>query len=146
LKPGGKLLVHGLFADRPFPGEMPQLPGLAAMVSRVPVETVPLAELAQAGFVGLQITRYSDKPWFVHDGVGLREVKLIAWQPGAAGQKRRVLYKGPFAKAIDEAGTEYPRGERIEVSEATWDLLRRGAAAEQFLFLDLPSVAAGCCK
>jgi catechol 2,3-dioxygenase-like lactoylglutathione lyase family enzyme len=146
LRPGGKLLVHGLMADRPFPGAMPQLPGLAAMVSRVPVQTQPMRELEEAGFVGLQITRYSDQPWFQHDGVELREVKLIAWQPKPAAAKRRVLYKGPFAKAIDESGTEYPRGERVEVSEATWHLLRRGAAAEQFLFLDLPSTAGGCCN
>jgi catechol 2,3-dioxygenase-like lactoylglutathione lyase family enzyme len=146
LKPGGKLLVHGLMADRPMPGAMPPLPGLAAMVSRVPVQSRPLLELAEAGFVGLHITRYSDQAWFKHDGAELREVKVLAWQPGGAGATRRVLYKGPFAKAVDEAGAEYPRGQRVEVSEATWDLLRRGAAAEQFLFFDLPSTTSGCCN
>jgi hypothetical protein len=124
---------------------MPTLPGLAAMVSRVPVQTFPMEELSKAGFVGLQITKYSDKAWFEHDGVELREVKMTAFQPQLSGTKRRVLYKGPFVEAVDEFGTVYPGGQRVEVNEATWDLLRRGAAAENFVFLDLPTSPAGCC-
>jgi catechol 2,3-dioxygenase-like lactoylglutathione lyase family enzyme len=145
LRPGGRVLVHGLMADRPFPGAMPTLPGLTAMVSRVPVQTFPIDELAQAGFVGIQITKYSEKAWFEHDGVELREVKIMAFQPHVSAAKRRVLYKGPFAEAMDEFGTVYQRGQRVEVSEATWDVLRRGAAAENFLFLDLPTTSATCC-
>lgn len=146
LKPGGKVLVHGLMSNRPIPGETPQLPGLAAMVSRVSIDAEPIEMLTGAGFIGLQITRYNDQPWFTHEGVELREVKLLAWRPATdGGNRRRVLYKGPFAKAADELGNVYPRGERVEVSAVAWDLLRRGAAAEQFLFLDLPSDAVGCC-
>jgi catechol 2,3-dioxygenase-like lactoylglutathione lyase family enzyme len=145
LKPGGRVLVHGLMADRPFPGKMPTVPGLAAMVSQVPVQTFPIEELSKAGFVGLQITKYSDKAWFEHDGVELREVKIVGFQPQASAAKRRVLYKGPLAEAVDDLGTVYPRGQRVEVSETTWDYLRRGAAAENFLFLDVPGTATGCC-
>jgi catechol 2,3-dioxygenase-like lactoylglutathione lyase family enzyme len=145
LKPFGRVLVHGLMADRPFPGAMPTLPGLAAMVSRVPVQTTPMNELTKAGFVGQQITKYSEKAWFEHDGVELREVKIVGIQPQAGATKRRVLYKGPFAEAADERGTVYPRGERVEVSDATWELLRRSAAAENFLFLDLPTASTNCC-
>lgn len=150
LKPGGTVLVHGLMADRPFPGALPTLPGLAAMVSRVPVVTLPMQLLQQAGFVGLTITKYSDKPWFQHEGVELREVKLVGWQPAAdnssaVGQPRRVLYKGPFAEAVDEAGTVYRRGERVAVSHAAWELLRSSAAAENFVFLDLPTAGAESC-
>jgi len=145
LKPGGRVLVHGLMADRPIPGAMPTLPGLATMVSRVPVQTFPVDDLAKAGFVGIQITKYSDKAWFEHDGVELRELKIMGFQPQVSAVKRRVLYKGPFAEAMDEFGTVYPRGQRVEVSEATWDVLRRGAAAETFLFLDLPTASTGCC-
>lgn len=110
----------------------------AAMVVHVPLVSQPIAELQAAGFGGLQITRYSEKPWFRHEGVELREVKIIAWQPSASNEQRRVLYKGPFAEATDDRGTVYPRGQRVAVSHLTWDQLRRGAAADNFLFLDLP--------
>lgn len=144
LKPGGRLMVHGLMADRSFPGAMPELPGLAAMVSQVPLQTLPLQVLQAAGFVGLHITRYCEQPWFRHDGVELREVKIVGWQPIVAHSRRRVLYKGPFAEAIDEAGQVYRRGERVEVAESTWEQLRRSPAAEQFLFLDLNSAPQAC--
>jgi hypothetical protein len=145
LQPGGKVLVHGLMADRPFPGAMPTLPGLAAMVSRVPVQTLPMQLLQQAGFVGLTITKYSDKPWFQHEGVELREVKIVGFQPAATGPSRRVLYKGPFAEAVDEQGTVYRRGQRVAVSSSTWEQLHAGAAADNFLFLDLMTADAESC-
>jgi catechol 2,3-dioxygenase-like lactoylglutathione lyase family enzyme len=144
LRPGGKVMVHGLMADRPFPGKQPTLPGLAAMVAQVPVQSLPIEELKAAGFVGMQIARYSEKPWFRHDGVELREVKVIGWQPSQSSQERRVLYKGPFAEAVGDDGSVFPRGQRVAVSLSTWEQLRRGASAEQFLFLDLPSAADGC--
>src|SRR5262249_53952623 len=76
-RPGGKLLVHGLVGDRAF-GQQPQLPGLAAMVQRVPVQTEPVEALRAAGFVAIQFVKFSEKPWFQIEGVELREVKLTA--------------------------------------------------------------------
>lgn len=137
LKPGGRLVVHGLFGDKPFPGKQPELPGLAAMVSRVPEMARPAAEVLDAGFVGLQITRFSDKPWFTIDGVELREVKLLANAPNDAPGSRRVLYKGPFTSAKDDLGNIFERGKRTEISHGAWNQLRHSAAAEHFLFLDL---------
>ena len=136
LRPGGKVVTHGLMGDRPFPAH-PSLPGLAAMVARVPVHTEPLAALRAAGFVGLHFVKFTEAPWFVQDGVEMREVKLAGCKPGppVAGQTREVIYKGPFHEAADEAGNVYRRGQRVAVPAATWDLLRQGAAAEQFLFL-----------
>jgi catechol 2,3-dioxygenase-like lactoylglutathione lyase family enzyme len=143
LRPGGRVVVHGLMADRPLPGTMPALPGMAALVSRVPTHAEPLQALRDAGFVGLEFTKFTPAPWFVHDGVEMREVKLVGWQPAADGTTRQVLYKGPFRQATDEAGTVYLRGQRVTVSGDTWHRLRRGAAAENFLFLD-PDAPAGC--
>ncbi len=135
LRPGGKVLVHGLVGDRPFPGAQPQLPGLAAMVARVPAQTEPVTALTAAGFGGTQFVKLSEKPWFTVDGVELREAKLIAWKPTAAeAGPRHVLYRGPFREAV-EAGTVFPRGQQVAVSAATWEVLQKGAAAEQFLFI-----------
>jgi catechol 2,3-dioxygenase-like lactoylglutathione lyase family enzyme len=138
LRPGGKILVHGLMADKPFPGAAPTLPGLAAMVSRVPVHLEPLDVLRAAGFADLQFVKFSETPWFCHDGVELREVKLIGWKAAApvAEPSGQVLYKGPFSRAVDDAGIVFPRGQRVSVSTAAYERLRQGAAADQFLFLD----------
>jgi catechol 2,3-dioxygenase-like lactoylglutathione lyase family enzyme len=138
LKPGGKVVAHGLMADRPLPGSQPKLPGLAALVARVPAQTEPLEMLAEAGLTGLQAVKYTEQPWFVHDGVELREVKWIAWKPdtAAAGQARWVLYKGPFRQVSTDGGWVFPRGRRVAVPEGVCRQLRAGLAAEQFLFLE----------
>lgn len=139
LKPGGKVLTHGLMGDKPFPGAQPKLPGLAAMVSRVPAQTEPAERLRSAGFVGLQIVKYTEKAWFTIDGVELREVKFVAWKPApapAADETRFVLYKGPFARATADGGHAFERGVRTSVPAAVWERLRLGPTAEQFLFFE----------
>jgi extradiol dioxygenase family protein len=148
LRPGGKVLTHGLMGDRPFPGEQPKLPGLAAMVARVPVQTEPAESLRRAGFVGIQVVKYTEKAWFTLDGVDLREVKYVAWKPAAAadtvpGDTRMVIYKGPFARAMADGGHAFERGKRVTVPVAVWEQLRLGPAAEQFLFFE-PGGASGC--
>jgi extradiol dioxygenase family protein len=144
LRPGGKVVTHGLMADRPFAGDQPKLPGLAAMVSRVPVQTEPAEAFVRAGFVGVQVVKYTDKAWFAHAGAELREVKLVAWKPRPAGDgPRAVLYKGPFAAATADGGHRFERGRRTAVSAAVWEQLRLGPAAEQFLFFE-PGAGAGC--
>lgn len=143
LKPGGKVVTHGLMGDKLFPGAPPQLPGLAAMVSRVPVQTEPAAAFRAAGFVGVQVVKYTEKPWFTHDGVELREVKLVAWKPAPGGDgERLVLYKGPFARAVADGGYAFERGKRTAVPAAVWQQLRHGPTAEQFLFFE--TTVTGC--
>jgi catechol 2,3-dioxygenase-like lactoylglutathione lyase family enzyme len=145
LRPGGKVVAHGLMGDRPLPGGPPRLPGLAALVSRVPARDEAVALLRSAGFVNVQAVKLTEKPWFVHDGVGLREVKLVAWKPSRCpdGETRQVLYKGPFAQATADGGWQFPRGRRVTVPAAVWHDLRLGPAAEQFLFFE-PGVAGAC--
>ncbi len=138
LKPGGRVVTHGLMADRPLPGSQPKLPGLAAMVSRVPPRGEAVNLFSAAGFVNVQAVKLTEAPWFVHDGVGLREVKFLAWKaPRPEGDGTRgVLYKGPFAEATADGGWAFPRGRRVAVPDGVWRQLRLGAAAEQFLFFE----------
>jgi catechol 2,3-dioxygenase-like lactoylglutathione lyase family enzyme len=145
LKPGGRVVTHGLMGDRPLPGAQPKLPGLAALVQRVPARGEVIAHLRAGGFVGVQAVKLTEKPWFLHDGVGLREVKFVAWKPAAVpdGEERRVLYKGPFAEARADGGWVFPRGCRVPVPAGVWQQLRLGAAAEQFLFFE-PGAESAC--
>lgn len=136
LKAGGKLSVHGLVGDKPFPGE-PKLPGMAALVRRVPVETEPLGALLRAGFGGLFYEKLGDIHCFTVNGVELRELRLHGWKPGAAadGGPVAVVYKGPFEQVGCECGAVFRRGEKAVVSGLVASWLRSGPAAEQFAFL-----------
>jgi catechol 2,3-dioxygenase-like lactoylglutathione lyase family enzyme len=136
LKPDGKLAVHGLVGDKPFPGE-PKLPGTAATVQRVPVETEPLGELLRAGFGGLFYEKLGDIHCFKVNGVELRELRMRGWKPrkSAEGGPVAVVYKGPFEQVGCECGGVFRRGEKVVVSALVASWLRAGPAADQFAFL-----------
>jgi catechol 2,3-dioxygenase-like lactoylglutathione lyase family enzyme len=135
LRPGGRVLIHVLTANRPL-STAPQLPGPAAVVQFVPVDRDLMLEIESAGLAGIYLSKIGESPCFHAEGVEMRETKIIAWKPvadGAAGGT--LLYKGPFSRVSDELGRTFQRGERVPVDSATWERLKAGPAAEQFLFL-----------
>lgn len=136
LKPGGKVSIHGLVGDKPFPGT-PNLPGMASLVQRVPVETEPLGMLLRAGFGGLFYEKLGDIHCFTVNGVELRELRLHGWKPGAGGDGKAcsIMYKGPFEEVSCECGAIFRRGQRIAVSALVASWLRSGPAADSFAFL-----------
>lgn len=133
LRPGGRILVHGLVASHSFPGR-PNLPGPAAMVQVIPLETLPMQELTAAGFVGLFHDKLGDIHCFKVGGIELRELRLSAFKPLTDNQAPgyTVMYRGPLAGVTDEQGRTYPRGQRVRVDEATWNLLRRQPFTDEF--------------
>lgn len=133
LRPGGKVRVHGLVSDQPFPGR-PNLPGPAAMVQAVPLETEPPRELAAAGFVGFLYEKLGDIHCFQVNGVELREMQLTGIKPAVSATETpyAVLYRGPLDSVTDDRGQVYRRGVRAAVDEATWNLLREDPFAEHF--------------
>ena len=133
LRPGGRIAVHGLVSDRPFPG-VPSLHGPAALVHRIPVETEPLDELTAAGFTGLNYEKLGDIQCLQAGGVELREMLLTGIRPFGddTSKMRFVLYKGPFAEVATENDQVFPRGERVQVDAVTWRLLRQPPFAEHF--------------
>ncbi|HUY31969.1 MAG TPA: ArsI/CadI family heavy metal resistance metalloenzyme [Pirellulales bacterium] len=150
LRPGGQLLVHVLTANRAL-SAAPKLPGPAAAVEHVPVDRELLAEVEAAGLVGIYLSKFGASPCFHHEGAEMRETKILSWKPRQGGTESRgtefrvtefrgiVLYKGPFREVSDETGRAFRRGDRVAVDAVTWDRLKAGPAAEQFLFL-LPEV------
>jgi catechol 2,3-dioxygenase-like lactoylglutathione lyase family enzyme len=136
LRPGGRLAVHALTGDRPFPGK-PSLPGLAALVRRVPTWDDVASALSRAGFSGVFFEKLGDIHCFRVNGVELRETQLSAWRPAEADSSptQFVLYKGPFERITDEDGAVYPRGERVAVIARVAERLKHGPAGGQFVFL-----------
>jgi catechol 2,3-dioxygenase-like lactoylglutathione lyase family enzyme len=132
LKPGGRVFLHTLVAERPTAGA-PDLPGPAAAVRHTPPEGVTVRLVEAAGFAGVRMLKFDAKPCFVRNGVGMREQQLEGFKPAAVrGGEVEVLYKGPFARLADEAGREYPRGVRVKVPAAVAERLARPELAGQF--------------
>jgi catechol 2,3-dioxygenase-like lactoylglutathione lyase family enzyme len=135
LKPGGKLFVHVLTADRLL-ATAPQLPGPAAQVQVVPPESAPAHWAEESGFVGAELVKFDAGPCFVRDGVQMRETQLVAWKPHPADGEKIVLYKGPFRQIVDDAGVVYRRGERVRTTTGNAERLRHSPSAEHFLIFD----------
>ena len=135
LKPGGRLSTHGLMSQQALSGQL-SLPGLAALVQSVPDYRDVVGRMRAAGFVNVELTKFTEKPWFVIDGVSLREVKIDAYRPAdsIAQGSLTVLYRGPFPRIRTDDGAAFIRGERQEVTPEVWNSLRRGSVADAFVF------------
>jgi catechol 2,3-dioxygenase-like lactoylglutathione lyase family enzyme len=135
LKPGGRLFVHVLTADRPV-SEVPPLPGPAAVVQHTPQQSEVLATVAAAGFTSGRMTKYNAKPCFQVPAADLRETQVEAWKPAPMDGTRRVLYKGPFQEVVLDGGRTLPRGEWVRIGRAEADALSGPGLAEQVVVVD----------
>ncbi len=135
VRPGGRVFVHVLAGESPV--ENPELPGPAGAVRSVPFEGDPVALLEEAGFVGVRMLKFDNKPCFVRGGVGLRELQLEGFAPSRTeGAAVEVMYKGPFREVHDDEGRVYPRGRRVTIPTAVADRLREGNPDNQFVVFD----------
>jgi SAM-dependent methyltransferase len=133
LRPGGRLFMHVLTAERPVSGDL-DLPGPAAAVRHVPLDKDMFGLPAAAGFENVQLLKFDAKPCFVRQGVAMRETQIEAWKPSPRnGATATVLYKGPFGQVVDDAGNVYARGQRVVADAATAERFRAPEWAGQFL-------------
>jgi catechol 2,3-dioxygenase-like lactoylglutathione lyase family enzyme len=140
LRPGGSIALRMLVADRALPAGPLKLPGPAAVVRSVPVESEPRSLLEAAGFAGINVTTLSACACFVHEGVPLREMRISGLKPlrGSTGGDSWVVYRGPFCEVMDDEGIRYHRGVRRSVSSQTAEQLESAPYGGSFVILDQP--------
>jgi catechol 2,3-dioxygenase-like lactoylglutathione lyase family enzyme len=138
LRPGGKVHVHNLVADRPFANGTPVLPGPAAVIKHVPLEDETLREMEQAGFQSVKYDKLGDHPCFTFEGVEMREMRLSGSKPRPAsvGRQRTVIYQGPFESVTDDAGNVYTRGRPASVGDDWWNGHAGSSFVEDFETVD----------
>jgi catechol 2,3-dioxygenase-like lactoylglutathione lyase family enzyme len=81
LKAGGLVQLHMLTSNKPTGDVPPRLPGPAAKVETVPVESEMLSLLTQAGFANPRIDFRGASPCFMLGDCELRETRLEAEAP-----------------------------------------------------------------
>jgi hypothetical protein len=136
LAPGGRIVLHHLTgASSLLAGSLP-LPGPAAVVEEVPVDTELLGWVAEAGFGDVQLLKFGSTPSFTVRGVELRETIVQAIKaPSEADAEVVVVYKGPFCQLVDDGGRVFRRGERSRISRARWESIAAGPLEELFVRL-----------
>jgi hypothetical protein len=84
----------------------------------------------------LYVQKLGERHNFEHEGVRMRELMVVGWRAAEELDPASVVYRGPFARVVDDDGREYRAGERVSVDGATAARLRRGLYADQFTFIE----------
>jgi len=144
LKPGGRVAISDIVCDELVPEHLQNDPTLwSGCISGAFHEKGFLDAFTDAGFVAVAYDKWENSPWQVVEGIEFRSVTLMAVKPSQdklldAGHG--LIYKGPFQTVHDDLGNYFPRGERIAVSQRTFELLMSSAYADSFIGVE-PSQA-----
>ena len=127
LKKGGRAAISDIVCDEDVPLEMQQDGHLwSGCLSGAWREDRFVQEFAEAGFHGVEISKYQSEPWQVINGIEFRSATVLAYK-GKEGpcfeRNQAVVYKGPFEQVKDDDNHIYPRGKRVAVCEKTFKLL-----------------------
>ncbi len=149
LRPGGRVAISDIVANRSVPAELRRDPELwTGCISGAFHESAFLQAFADAGFVGLAYDKWQEEPWQVVEGIEFRSVTLTGCKPASVAAHPaggEVIYRGPFHSVTDDDGNVFRRGERVEVGGATLAALRSGPWAGDFVFIGAESASRGCC-
>jgi ubiquinone/menaquinone biosynthesis C-methylase UbiE len=138
-RPGGRVAISDIVSDAPVPDNMKADPELwSGCISGAFEENAFLEAFRAAGFTAVSFDKWDETPWKVIEGIEFRSVTVTAIKSPLARQTERghaVIYRGPFATVIDDQGNPYPAGERIAVSEETFQRLSRMPFQDHFVLL-----------
>lgn len=137
LKVGGRIAISDIVSDEPVPAHQKADPELwSGCVSGAFQERALLAELEAAGFHGIRIETWSEKPFAVVEGIEFRSVTVTAHK-GKQGPcyetNQAVVYRGPWRRVEDDDGHALVRGERTAVCEKTFRLLTGEPYAQEII-------------
>jgi SAM-dependent methyltransferase len=132
LKVGGRAAISDIVSDEDVPVQMQNDPELwSGCISGAWRDDRFVQEFVDAGFHGAHIANWGQGPWQIVNGIEFRSVTVVAYKsdPSSCLEKNQaVIYRGPFAKVVDDDGIVYQRGQRTAVCGKSF----RALAAEPF--------------
>ena len=137
LRRRGRLLLQLILADEPIAQGLPTLPN-GRVLRSLPQEQEIVSLLTQAGYYGITYTQRAALPMKVVKGVELRAFLIEAYKDEPAEQLDRghaVIYRGPWYEVRDEQGRSYVRGERVAVSEDSYQRLQQAPYQQDMIGL-----------
>jgi SAM-dependent methyltransferase len=121
LRPGGRAVISDIVSDQCLPDSLRNDQRLwSGCISGAFVEHEFLQAFVDAGFRGARVAEWQDRPWTTVAGIEFRSVTICAFKPpiGTNQEERRVVYRGPWSRVVDEDGLTLERGRRTPVSAA----------------------------
>jgi len=137
LRRGGRVAISDIVSDEPVPEAMKQDAELwSGCIAGAFQEAAFLAAFERAGFYGIQLENYSERPWKTLRGIQFRSVTVTA-RKGKQGPcwelHQAVIYKGPWKKVEDDDGHTLLRGQRMAVCDKTYRILTSEPYAAEIL-------------
>jgi len=139
LAPGGRVAISDIVCDEEVPKHLKDDAHLwSGCISGAFHEKQFLQVFLDAGFVDVAYEKWDETPWQVVEDIEFRSVTVVATKPmeDNLDMGHTVIYRGPFAQLIDDEGNGYQRGERLSVSETTWNSLLNSMAKDSFIFIE----------
>ena len=140
LRPGGRIAISDIVSDEVSPEHLKNDERLwSGCISGAFQEREFIELLEAVGFIGTVIDKWEEEPWQIVEGIEYRSMTVLAWKPSKAqayDKNQAVIYKGPWAKVVDEAGREYIRGERSAVSDVQFDQFTKAPYADQLVLVN----------
>ncbi len=140
LRRGGRAVISDIVSDEPVPEHLQNDPELwSGCISGALTEEGFLKAFWKAGFYGIQIVKWSLKPWQTVEGIEFRSVTVEAFK-GKQGpcfeRKQAVIYRGPFREILDDDGHRMDRGRRYAVCDKTFNLFSKAPYSQFFEFVE----------
>jgi SAM-dependent methyltransferase len=137
LKPGGRVAISDIVSDEDVPPELKRDARLwSGCIAGAMREDRFLESFERAGFYGIQLVKYGEKPWQTVRGIEFRSVTVRAskGKDGACLDRRQaVIYKGPWKEVRDDDGHVLRRGRRMAVCDKTYRILTRAPYADSII-------------
>ena len=140
LRKGGRAVISDIVSDEPVTETMQNDPELwSGCLSGALTEEEFLQAFEDAGFYGIQILKWDERPWRTVQGIEFRSITVEALK-GKQGQcyerNQAVVYKGPFKEVLDDDDHRMIRGRRYAVCDKTFQLFQKAPYRDCFLFVE----------
>jgi ubiquinone/menaquinone biosynthesis C-methylase UbiE len=152
LKPGGRVAISDIVSDQRVPQHLKDDGYLwSGCISGAYYEKDFLDAFSLVGFSAVSYDKWDATPWQIVEGIEFRSVTITATKRAEDGRHDRghaVIYKGMFSEVRDDDGYVYPKGERMAVSERTYNFLTTGPLKGDFVGIrpaELKEPASSCC-
>lgn len=137
IKPGGRAVISDIVSDEVVPIAMQNDAELwSGCISGAFQEQEFLLAFENAGFTGIEIAVYQEKPWQVVEGIEFRSVTVVAYkipEGSCDDYHEAVIYRGPYAQVIDDDGHVYRRGQRSKVCRSTFQKMAVAPYRDDFV-------------
>jgi len=137
LKRGGRVAISDIVSDEEVPASLKRDPKLwSGCLAGAFREDKFLEAFERAGFHGIQIEKFDEKPWQTVRGIEFRSITVTA-RKGKQGpcleRNQAVIYKGPWKEVLDDDGHRLRRGQRMAVCDKTYRILTQSPYASEVI-------------